>query len=538
MARIFAIALVLTLSATPTTARDAGDVSVQLRERKLLPGTHLVIVSVYATEEGGEPLATETRTLVVEKSGTFVMPLGALPDVPGGQWLAVRVPPGVESRRTRLTQGRPRHVTVNVVPAAVITANGIVESTVSGFRFPDETVQTTAVISGGATPNGLSSTSGSIGAASTVSRSDHIHPHGNLTGGTLHSNATTSTAGFLSSTDKTKLDGLATYARTIFVTGGGTSFENGTALLNALAGISGNSSSSPYLVKLEAGVFDVSSSQLAMKSYVDIEGSGENSTFITSTRSGASSNSSAAAILGATNSELRSLTASVTFGAGSYSIAYFASGSGGTMRLRDVTLNATGGQTHTYGVYATSTASVSLFHVTVTATQYSNTGTTGFLIGTSTTADVRSSTITAKGSGVAQGVLTGLTSTASSAIVTIDSSTIMATNSANSSYGINVTAGTVTVTGSTVRVDTATVRTAAATSATDLATLKISSSLVLAFSTSLISSFQLSVSKGNTSTLMVATSQVDSASAGVPKCVHVYDTDGDDLNNVCPPPIS
>lgn len=131
-----------------------------------------------------------------------------------------------------------------------------------------------------------------------------------------------------------------------------------------------------------------------------------------------------------------------------------------------------------------------------------------------------------------------MTATSSNANVTVDSSTIMATNSANTSYGINVTSGTVTVTESTIRVDTATVRTAAATSATDLATLKISSSRVLAFSTNFNSSFQLSVSKGNTSTLMVATSQVDSASAGVPKCVHVYDTDGDDLNNVCPAPIS
>jgi hypothetical protein len=35
----------------------------------------------------------------------------------------------------------------------------------------------------------------------------------------------------------------------------------------------------------------------------------------------------------------------------------------------------------------------------------------------------------------------------------------------------------------------------------------------------------------------VATSQIDSVSNGSPKCVHVYDADMDDLNNVCPGPI-
>ena len=52
-------------------------------------------------------------------------------------------------------------------------------------------------------------TANSAGTASTVARSDHVHDHGTQTSGTLHAVATGSVAGFLSSTDKTKLDGVA-----------------------------------------------------------------------------------------------------------------------------------------------------------------------------------------------------------------------------------------------------------------------------------------------------------------------------------------
>jgi hypothetical protein len=50
------------------------------------------------------------------------------------------------------------------------------------------------------------------GTATTAARSDHVHAHGNQGGGTLHANATTSADGFMSSADKTKLNGVATGA--------------------------------------------------------------------------------------------------------------------------------------------------------------------------------------------------------------------------------------------------------------------------------------------------------------------------------------
>lgn len=46
------------------------------------------------------------------------------------------------------------------------------------------------------------------GSATTLARSDHTHDHGDRSGGTLHAAATPSVNGFMSSTDKTKLDTL------------------------------------------------------------------------------------------------------------------------------------------------------------------------------------------------------------------------------------------------------------------------------------------------------------------------------------------
>jgi hypothetical protein len=50
------------------------------------------------------------------------------------------------------------------------------------------------------------------GASASVARADHVHDHGALAGGSLHSVATGATAGFMSSVDKTKLDGIASGA--------------------------------------------------------------------------------------------------------------------------------------------------------------------------------------------------------------------------------------------------------------------------------------------------------------------------------------
>ena len=54
----------------------------------------------------------------------------------------------------------------------------------------------------------ITDTTNSTGVQNSLSHSDHVHAHGNRSGGTLHAAATTSVNGFMSSADKTKLDAI------------------------------------------------------------------------------------------------------------------------------------------------------------------------------------------------------------------------------------------------------------------------------------------------------------------------------------------
>jgi hypothetical protein len=86
---------------------------------------------------------------------------------------------------------------------------------------------------------------------------------------------------------------------------------SGTALRNALAGISSPSATNRWLLKIEPGIFDVGGTPLAMRPYVDIEGSGIEATTIRG-NGDASSDLGKATILGADNTELRLLTVQAT----------------------------------------------------------------------------------------------------------------------------------------------------------------------------------------------------------------------------------
>lgn len=86
-------------------------------------------------------------------------------------------------------------------------AGKVPQTTSEGFEFVDPP-------GGGpdlsdATPLDVGSTS--AGTSGEASRADHVHAHGNQAGGTLHAEATTSTAGFMSAADKLKLDGIEAY---------------------------------------------------------------------------------------------------------------------------------------------------------------------------------------------------------------------------------------------------------------------------------------------------------------------------------------
>ncbi|MDQ3930026.1 MAG: hypothetical protein M3328_12880, partial [Chloroflexota bacterium] len=140
------------------------------------------------------------------------------------------------------------------------------------------------------------------------------------------------------------VDNTSAYVRTVVVSPVGTDLQNGTALRNALEGITTASPTNRYLLKIEPGTYDLGTFSpgnppLRMKPYVDIEGSGELATKITGTSPGGG------AVEGANWTELRFLTVEVR-------------GSGGAIfnnsvsaRLTHVTITALGTTGSVTGVY-------------------------------------------------------------------------------------------------------------------------------------------------------------------------------------------
>jgi len=80
---------------------------------------------------------------------------------------------------------------------------------------------------------------------------------------------------------------------------GRTPLENCDVLRSALASIIDNAADSPYLVKVEPGLYDCGTAGVAMKPFVDIEGSGRGTTTIRGT---------GPTVIGASDAELRFLS--------------------------------------------------------------------------------------------------------------------------------------------------------------------------------------------------------------------------------------
>jgi hypothetical protein len=129
---------------------------------------------------------------------------------------------------------------------------------------------------------------------------------------------------------------------------------NGTALLNNLAAISADVNN-PYLIKLGPGIYDIGTSSLQMKEYVDIEGSGENTTIIRGSNQDP-------VVKGASNAELRFLTV-MSIGSGTYSVA-IGNSNGASPKLTNVTVTATGSPYNNCGI-SNSESSSTMTNVTV-----------------------------------------------------------------------------------------------------------------------------------------------------------------------------
>jgi hypothetical protein len=147
----------------------------------------------------------------------------------------------------------------------------------------------------------------------------------------------------------------------------------GTALLNTINGITDNSATNPYLIKLAPGIYDIGTARLLMKEYVDLEGSGPNVTVITGTVSNGSFPPTSGVVNGASNAEIRFLTVENT-GSGTYSVALL--NNSASPAVTNVTATASGSSNVvTYAVFNYS-SSPTITNVTANAS-----GTTGTIYG-------------------------------------------------------------------------------------------------------------------------------------------------------------
>lgn len=100
------------------------------------------------------------------------------------------------------------------------TGNGhaVATGAVAGFMSATDKSKLDGIAPGGGGPAAPASpppdiaAAGATGATGTYATATHTHGHGTQAGGSTHAVATTGAAGFLSASDKTKLDGIATGA--------------------------------------------------------------------------------------------------------------------------------------------------------------------------------------------------------------------------------------------------------------------------------------------------------------------------------------
>ena len=161
-------------------------------------------------------------------------------------------------------------------------------------------------------------------------------------------------------------------ARVIWVADDGTG--DFLKLSTALVSITDATATKPYVIKIAPGVY-TETANVAMKNYVDVEGSGQNTTTINCACSSSSNNfdvSAAVISAGAITAEIRHLTINNTGGSNNMSVGVYTNGysTDGVVTINNVTATAivtVGGETTSLGVYNKS-SSPTMTNVTATAT--------------------------------------------------------------------------------------------------------------------------------------------------------------------------
>ena len=141
--------------------------------------------------------------------------------------------------------------------------------------------------------------------------------------------------------------------------------EPGPDLQANIDNITDASAAKPYLIHLGAGVYDIGSTNIVMKPWVSIQGSGQEATKITGAVSTATDDNTSAVIAGANNTALTDMTIENT-GGNIFSLAII--NSNVSPRIERLTAISTGGTYRNIAVYNITSASPMMKNITAIAT--------------------------------------------------------------------------------------------------------------------------------------------------------------------------
>ncbi len=190
-----------------------------------------------------------------------------------------------------------------------------------------------------------------------------------------------------------------------------------------------NAATSGTMIKIEPGTYDLGVTTLTMKSGVDLEGSGEGLTTITSQVNGAAAIPNSGTITLASGSEVRFLTVANNAPGTVYRVAVYASGVNQTARLTNVTLTTAGGGNN-LAMFCNNSAAPTIRNSTVSMNTNS-TNNYGIYNKTGSAPNILDSTVTVSGGGFDYGIYN-----VSSSSPNILNSTITASGGSTANYGM------------------------------------------------------------------------------------------------------
>jgi hypothetical protein len=337
-------------------------------------GTYDFRFTLYDAATGGAAVGTPvTANGVAVAEGLFASLLDFGPAAFAGQarWVLVEVRPAGGGTYTPLAPRQPLtpapyslfSSTTDPANLTILNAGNLTSGTVPGARLSGTYSLALNLSNVGNTINGTFTGVGSGLTGLNASNLATGTVPGPRLAGTYPNPVTFPSAGNVFAGDGsglTNLNAEPRYLRTVVVRPVGSNAQNGAALLAALSGITTASSTNPWLIKVEPGIYDVGPTSLLMKPFVDIEGSGEAVTRITGT--GQASNV-VGTVHAVTNTELRHITVE-SRGGDAYAKALFVDG--GSPRITNVTCVAFGATVESQGFFAQNNATPTVRHLNST----------------------------------------------------------------------------------------------------------------------------------------------------------------------------